>query len=199
MNKFTKSMAAIAVSALIAGPAAALEFDAFYEGEKASVKLSGDGCDKDETKNLDIAMEFVNGFNFDFAEGLFNTGPYTGFWDSALFSFGEEVDGEGTFIISKPGKTSLDAPKEAAMDVSEDVWTALEAILGDYGFDNCKKFDIFLAEVTTIKKFNTKWSKDGDVAEVKLEVESKYETTDDKEKKVKLALKSGKMDLIGVD
>jgi len=37
------------------------------------------------------------------------------------------------------------------------------------------------------------------VAEVKLEVESKYETTDDKEKKVKLALKSGKMDLLGID
>ena len=202
MNKFTKSMTAIAVSALVAGPAAALEFDATYAGEKGQIKFSGNGCDTDKLKNVDVVMSFINGFGWDFGDFVeigFESGPDTGYWESSFFSFGEEVEGLGMFIISKPGKTSLDAPKEAVNDISDEIADVLELVLGDYALFNCKNVDLVGIEPTTIKKFDTKWSKDGEKVDVKFEANTKYLDDKGKEKKVQLSVKTGKMDLIDID
>jgi hypothetical protein len=190
MNKFTKSMAAIAVSAMVAGPASAVE----YSTTKATADFSGSGCKSDKGKDLQVFMDF-----------LFGTGaPNTGFWQSTFFSFGDVlVDGEGPFIISKTGKTDADAPKEATMDLGGPEFDALEDEMAAYAEDtaNCKKsigveaynFD------TQITMFTAKWSKNGDKVSVKMKAEGTYEDTKGKDKKAQLKVNAKNMERILVD
>ena len=178
MNKFTKSLVAVAVSALVAGPA----FGETWSGSKAQVKFSGSGCKADKAKNLDM--------NF-YAEGG-TSGPNSGFWESSIFSFDGLVGGEGTFTVSKTGKTIEDAPKMATNDLFWDEYYALEDAMADYS-DGCKDADGYNYD-TLIKKFDTKWSKDGEKAKVQMQAEGTYENTKGKSKKIKLKVNSGEMD-----
>lgn len=189
MNKFTKSMAAIAVSAMVAGPASAVE----YSTSKATADFSGSGCKSDKGKDLQVFMDF-----------LFGVGaPNTGQWFSQFFDFGDEIDGTGPFIISKTGKTADKAPKEATMDLGKDEFNAMEVEMADYAgdTDNCKKssgFDAYNFD-TQITKFTAKWSKNGDKVSVKMKAEGTYEDTKGKDKKVQLQVNAKNMERILVD
>ena len=203
MNKFTKSMAAIAVSALIAGPAAALEFDALWTGEKAEVKLSGDGCDGAKFKKLDVATWMANepydidaiGIGFD----AYTTGPNTGVYEVEIlggFGVGEDFFGEGVFVISKNGKKVEDAPKKAALGMSELTFEAIEDALDAYGISECKKFDFLEFDLTQVTKGSAEWSKDGERLQAKIRVDSQYKDDDGKDKNVKVNVDTGKMDIV---
>jgi hypothetical protein len=201
MNKFTKNVTAFALSALVAGPAAALELDQLYSGEKAEVKFTGGGCDSSKFNKLNIDMYMATAlFTID-PPGIqvFNSGPNTGAYAVDIFGwFGvdEDLFGFGSFIISKNGKKVTDAPKKATLGMSLETFDEIESALDLYAIGNCKKFDIIEADVAQITKNAVEWSKGGDRLEGKVTVESQYKDDKGNSKKVKVNLKTGKMDAV---
>jgi hypothetical protein len=200
MNKFTKNVTAFALSALVAGPAAALEFDTLHVGEKAEVKFSGANCDGSKFNKLDIMMYMYNTpFNINPGFLDYTNGPNTGIYETEIlggFGVGEDFFGFGTFIISKNGKKVADAPKKATLGMSAETFLAFKVALEAYGIDKCKKFDIFQADLTQITKNAVEWSKGGDRLNGKLTVETQYTDDGGKDKKIKVNIKTGKMDRV---
>jgi hypothetical protein len=195
MNIFAKSMTAIAISALVAGPAAAVEFDLNWVGTDGSIKLSGDNCSVDKDKNLTVDMEmFGDGFTVDPIGLDFDAGPNTGLFDA--FVEGVELgefDGEGTFVIEKRGKTADDFPLRATLGVSSDLFLNVIEELEDYAEFACNE----VVEVDFIGCQQTKghadWSKDGEQLQVKVQIVCKYLDDGGKVKKVQARVVSGKL------
>ena len=197
MSKFSKTMAAIAVSALLAAPAAALEFDEVWEGRNARANLSGAGCSSDNTNNIDMVAE-MNNFPFlvdpDLAD--FTSGPNTGIWDAALFIFNNEVDAEGTFVISRNGNTATDAPKKAAVGVSNDAFIALAQTVGVYAASECSRFVEFLDVTCQVTRGEAKWGRNGDRLNVKMDMQCMYLDDREKTRNVWLRINSGNLDRV---
>ena len=136
MNKFTKCMTTIAVSTLLAWPAAALEFDATYAGAKHSIKFSGNGCGE----NFNNLLGQVHVANHSFNTDVGFSGPNTGYWAAnitTLLELGFDWFGDGHFIISKNGKTVLDWPKKATMGVSNATFANLVGVAATHAV-TCK-------------------------------------------------------------
>ncbi len=197
MNKFTKSMTAFAVSALIAGPAAAVEFDVFYSGSKAKVSYKAADCKSANEKNLDMTVDmFGDGFIVDPDDLDFDAGDNTGLWEVTVFSFAESLDGEGLFIISQTGKTKDDAPIKATMDVSQETHGELiNAIDGYLNSGVCKDGKVveLFPSSCQITKGDAKWGKKGETLTVKMDMQCQYENDKGKDKSVTLKILSGKM------
>ena len=197
MKKFTKSMTAIAVSALVAGPAAAVDFDVYYVGDKAEVKLSAGGCKSEKEKNLAVGIYmFGDAFGIDPLGLAFDAGRNTGLWEADT-DFGGVVDAEGLFVISKPGKTVFDAPKQATADVSDSTYWNMVGAVDDYlTFGDCKDIQELFGSECQVTKNDVKWSKDGEKVSWKTDMKCPYVTTKDKEKTATLSFKSNNMDLV---
>ena len=192
MNKFTKCMTTIAVSALLAGPAAALEFDANYGGAKHSIKFSGPGCG-DKFNKL-IGQVHVS--NFPFPVDFFTSGPNTGYWAAnitTLADLGFDWFGEGTFIISKNGKTVLDWPKKATLGLSNSTFANLVGVAATHAV-TCKNFVEFVGESCQQTKGDAKMSKNGDELKYKMDMECMYLNDNAKLQKTKIKLDSGKLE-----
>ena len=194
MSKFSQSMAAIAVAALVAGPAAAqLEFDVTWAGSRARANLSGSGCSADNRNNLDMIVEMANA---PVEVPDFVTGPNTGIWDSSIFLFGEEVDGEGTFVISKNGNTVLDAPKKAAMGPSDNFFLALVSVVGEYAVESCSKLVAFDGDLCTVTRGEAMWTRKGERLNVKMDMMCQYLHENNKLKNVQLIINSGVLEVV---
>lgn len=188
MSKFTKSLTAIAVSALVAGPAAAVDFDDLWQGSKGNIKLSGSNCKGAKAKNLDVMMYAYGD------EGEFFFGPNTGFWEVEIFAFGESVDGEGIFTVSQTGKTSADFPKKAEFGPDSFTATGLVELMAEYAEDECKNFVGFNFGACQVTKNDGKWGKSGDQLSVKWDVKCTYEDDKGKDKNVQMKIKTNNMD-----
>ncbi len=204
MNKFTKSMTAIAVSALIAGPAAAVDFDVTWSGSKAKVSFKAADCKSASENNLDMTINmFGDGFIVDPVDLDFDAGGNTGLWESTLFSFGYSFDDEGLFIISQTGKTKADAPKKATMDVSDESHLDLIGAIDDYltNSGQCKAGKIveLFPSTCQITKGDAQWSKKGEKLEVRMDMQCEYDNDKGKRKNVTLNISSGKMASIAID
>ena len=184
MKKFTKTLVAAATLALVSGPALAVN-GYYYDGNKASIKLSGGGCKTDRENNVDMEIMFHSGMG----------GHNTGYWQSSLFRFGNEIDGEGPLIISKTGRTAEDAPRRATMDVGGDEFYALFQVLEYYAMDECKDFDGMGWDYNQITRFDAAWSKNGEQVDVRLDAQTMYYNTNDREKNLKFRLRSGRLNL----
>ena len=180
MTKFTKTLVALATTALIAGPASAQQ----YGGNKANSKLSGNGCKAETERNLDVLFYFDLGTD----------GHNTGWWYADIFRFGEAVDGEGPLIISKPGRTSDDAPKRATMDLTEDNFYGLSDKMGDFAED-CRNFEFFDHFYTQITRFDAAWSKNGEMVDVKLDATGMFTNSQKRMKKISYKFRTGKMEI----
>ena len=178
--KFTKTLIAIATTALICGPASAQQ----YSGGNAKSKLSGNGCKAETERNLDVLFYFDLGTD----------GHNTGWWYADIFRFGEAVDGEGPLIISKPGRTSDDAPKRATMDLTEDNFYGLSDKMGDFAED-CRNFVDFDIYYTQITRFDAAWSKNGEMVDVKLDAKSMFENDKGRMKNLSYRFRTGKMEI----
>jgi hypothetical protein len=197
MSKFSISMAAIAVSALVAGSAAAIEFDAVWIGSTAKANLTGAGCTADNTKNLDMAVEMINApviIDPDFSN--FITGPNTGIWNASLFLFGDELDGSGTFVISRNGNTVFDAPKKAAVGPSDNFFLTLVAIVGEYAVESCSKLVEFDGDLCTVTKGDATWTKKGERLSMKMDMKCQYLDDKGRDKTVQLKINSGKLEIV---
>jgi hypothetical protein len=185
-------MAAIAVSALISGPASAIEDDVIYSGSKAVTIWNGSGCSSHKDKDQSMSILMTPNIEFD---GLLDVGKDTGYWFAEIFDIGDIEDtGNGPFMISKPGKTVKDAPKKATMDLSRNTFIEITTEMGVYAASACKNFDEFAEDSTQIKKFEAKWSKNGEKLKVNLEVESNYLNDKGNLKKVKFKVNSKQLD-----
>jgi hypothetical protein len=192
VNIFAKSMTAIAISAFVAGPAAAVEFEGTWIGEDGSVKLSGDNCSVDKDKNLFVDMEmYGDGFLID---EDFDSGPNTGIFDMAVegLELGE-FDGEGTFVIEKRGKDVTEAPLRATLGVSSDFFANVIDELFEYGVISCKNFEAQEPFGCQQTKGHADWSKDGEQLQVKVQVVCKFIDNNEKVKKVQARVVSGKL------
>jgi hypothetical protein len=183
MDKFTKYMAAIAVSALVAGPVSAET----YSTTKASSALSGKGCKADKTKDLQLTIDF---------NSLGVAGPSTGVWQSTFFDFGTVVNADGTFIVSTPGKTIDDAPKQATMDLSNDMYNNMQTALANFAA-TCKNAAGYNGDAQIIK-FDAKWSKNGDKVSVKMQGQGTYNDTKGKSNTVDVNVDAKNMELVVV-
>jgi hypothetical protein len=198
MNILAKCMTAIAISALVAGPAAAVEFNVSYVGTKGSIKLWGSGCSDDRDKNLAVNMAmFGSGFIVDPDALDFDSGPNTGLFDAFIegVELGE-FDGEGTFVIEKRGKDVTEAPKRAVLGLSEDFFGNVVDEMADFAAVECKNFEDFSYASCQQVKGSADWSKDGQQLKFKVEVECYYLDTGDKSQKVQVRIVSGKLDWI---
>ena len=178
MSKFTKTLVAATISGLVSTSALAVDNGCAFgvyqtaQGKQAKLQISGQKCDKFKA-DLDMTL-FVE------CDG---GGANTGYWQSSVFDFGLEGNGEGPYIASKPGKTLV-------MDVSD--ISNFEFTMDDYVFENCSKgneegynFD------TVLKKFEAKISKNGDKVKVQWDSEGTYlDGVKDKDRKVKTKLKA---------
>ena len=97
-------------------------------------------------------------------------------------------------MISKPGKTVKDAPKKATMDLSLNTFIEITTSMGVHAPLYCKNFVEFAEETTQIKKFEAKWSKNGEKLKVNLDVESNYLNDKGNLKKIKFKVNSKQLD-----
>ena len=197
MNKFTKCMTAIAVSALLAGPAVALDFDANYAGTKGQVKFSGSGCSGDNHKDLVVTTRAYNFPAFGMPEG--GSGPNTGQWTANFVGLPFPFPGSGSFIISKNGKEVLDWPKKATFGLSDGTFGGLVNEVGNYAFVECKNISLipgFDPASCQQTKGDAKMSKDGDQLKYKLDMQCMYENDKGNDKKVQVRVTSGRLDRI---
>jgi hypothetical protein len=198
VTTFSKSMAAIAVAAMVGGPAAAQEegeFDVFWAGSRARANLSGSGCKADNRNNLDMLVEMSNAsVTMDPDAADFLTGPNTGIWDSSIFLFGEEVDGEGTFVISKNGNTVLDAPKKAAMGPSDNFFLALVNIMAEYAALECSKLVAFDGDLCTVTRGDASWGRQGERLTMRMDMRCPYLDSNGRDKTVQLKINSGPLE-----
>jgi hypothetical protein len=190
MGKFTKTLVAVAVAGLVAGGPA--QAGGLYASSKAVIKITASNCITDKLSPLDMNLLLVGG------EG---GGSNIGFWESELFSFGDEIDGGGPFIAAKP-VTKL------AMGMTPEAYFAMEELMEEYLFgfndakdkENCKaerldgdglEFNFGDADITT---FQTKVSKNEERAKLTLRVSGSYHDIGAiKDRNVKLVVKSGTM------
>ena len=180
MNTFTKTLIAIATTALICGPASAQQ----YVGVKATSKLSGNGCKAETERNLDVLFYFELGTD----------GHNTGWWYADIFRFGMAIDGEGPLIISKTGRTYEDAPKRATMDLSGDNFYGLSEKMGDFA-EGCRDFQVFDPNYTQITRFDAAWSKNGEMVDVKLDATGMFTNSQKRMKKISYKFRTGKMEI----
>ena len=181
MKKFTKTLVAAATLALVSGPTLALAD--YYDGGNASVRFSGNGCKTDRENNIDVEMR------------LTTFGHNTGDWESSFFRFGEAADGEGPLIVSRPGRTSEDAPRKATMDLSEDHFYALADRIGLYAENECRDFGGFDSDYTQVTRFDASWAKNGDVVTVRMDAKSMYYNTNDRDRNLTVRINTGRMNL----
>ena len=196
MNKFTKCMTAIAVSALLAGPAAAFGLDATYAGTKHSIKFSGPGCGE----NINKLPGAVYVSNISYGTDFFATGPNTGYWDANITTFadlGFDWFGMGTFIVSKNGKTVLDAPKKATLGLSSSTFLNLVGVAATHAL-TCKNFVSFAEETCQQTKGDANMSKNGEQLKYKMDMECHYLNDKANLKKTKIKLNSGTLEFLGI-
>jgi hypothetical protein len=198
VTTFSKSMAAIAVAAMVGGPAAAQgEFDETWAGTKARVNLTGAGCKAATGKNLDMTVEMANFpiiVDPDFAD--FISGPNTGLWNASIFVFDADFGGQGTFVIYKNGNTVLDAPKKAAVGPSDNFFLDLVSLVGDYAVSECSKLVEFDGDLCTVTRGDASWARKGERLTVKMDMRCQY--LDDKErlKNVQVKINSGPLEVV---
>ena len=124
------------------------------------------------------------------------TGPNTGVWDSSIFLFGEEADGEGTFVISKNGNTVLDAPKKAAMGPSDNFFLALVSVVAEYAAEECSKLVFFDGDLCTVTRGEASWGRQGERLTVKMDMRCQYVDDRERLRTVQLRINSGPLDII---
>jgi hypothetical protein len=192
MGKFTKTLVAAAIAGLVAGPAQA---GGFYGSERGVIQISGSNCITERVSPIPMTMLLLGG------EGGESN---IGFWESDLFSFGadpEEFDGDGPFIAATP-VTRL------TMGMGPLRYDAMEEFMDEYIFsfndakekDTCRSVDDFNFSNTDITQFDTKVSKNESRARTTLRATGSYYDFDaDKDRKVKLIVKSGTMNRVFVD
>jgi hypothetical protein len=191
MGKFTKTLVAAAIAGLVAGPAQA---GGFYGSERGVIQISGSNCITERISPIPMSMVLVGGEG-----GQSNIG----FWESDLFNFGvpSVEDGDGPFIAATP-VTRL------TMGMGPLRYDAMEEFMDDYILsfndakdkDTCRSVDVFNWSSTDITEFQTRVSKDESRARTTLRATGSYYDFDaDKDRKVKLIVKSGTMNRVFVD
>ena len=198
MNIFNKTLIAAAITGLVAAPA--INADTYVPSavyskvSTGSVKFSGQRCKTLKYKDLDATLYISGGF-----EGFegFEGGPNTSLFFFSMFAFGDSVDGEGPLVASNKLRTYN-------MDVTYDGYADLEDLLDDYliadlegtdSKDGCKTPDGFNYGSLMIDKFETKISKNGSTAKLKMDAQGTYYDDDkDDDKKVQIKVKAN-MDL----
>ena len=188
MSKFTKTLVAAAISGLVSTSAMAADYGcvngvyATAQGKQAKLDINGSKCDKFKLE-ADMTL---------FVSCDFNAGANTGTWESTVFDFGLEGNGEGPYIASKPGKTLV-------MDQSGADLEDFEDFMDDYVFDNCSPDTFGYNYDTVLKKFEAKTSKNGEKVKVRWDSEGTwYDFDKDKDRKVKTKLRAN-LDFVAVD
>ena len=196
MKKLSKTLVAAAISGLLAIPAAhAVDTATYSKLATGSVKFSGSGCKTFNANKLDATLYVSNAFGAGI-EGGIEGGSNTGFFELNMFAFGENLDGDGILVASNKGRTlNMDTGLEGFFD--------LESAMSDYvlGFlpenDGCKDENGYNFD-TVINKYETKLSKNGEKAKLSWDAEGTYEQVKsngkEKDKKVKVRVKTGQMD-----
>ena len=179
MSKFTKTLVAAAISGLVSTSAMAADYGcvngvyATAQGKQAKLDVNGSKCDK---LKVEVDMTLFVGCDF-------NAGANTGTWQSTVFDFGLEGNGEGPYIASKPGKTLV-------MDQSGNDLFDFENFMDDYVANNCENEDGYNYD-TELKKFEAKVSKNGDKVKVRWDSEGTWDELDtEKDRKVKTKLRA---------
>jgi len=126
----------------------------------------------------------------------FLTGPNTGIWQAAIFLFGEELDGEGTFVISKNGNTVFDAPKKAAIGPSENFFLALVSIVGEYAVESCSKLVEFDGDFCTVTRGEASWGRQGERLTTKMDMRCQYLDDRERVKNVQRRINSGPLEMV---
>ena len=183
MSKFTKTLVAAAIAGFVSTSVTAGCIDGNFatpQGKQAKLKITGQKCDKSQLElDMELFLECSGGSN-------------SGTWESTIFDFGLEGNGQGLYIASKP-------EKKLTMDQNAAGYDDFQDYLADYVFENCSKGnpDEFNYD-TTLEKFEAKVSKNGEKVQVQWKSTSTYlDGSKDKDRKVKSKLKA-KLDR-GVD
>jgi len=187
MSKLTKTLVAAAVSGLVSTSAIAATdgcVDGYYAtdtGKTYKLTVTGNKCDK-YVSQAQMALTLSCG-----GEG---SGANSGDWESTVFDFGDEGNGDGPYIASKPGRTLV-------MDQDGDGVDSFEELMDDYvlGFipdnEGCSPDTLGYNDDTLLKKFEGKASKNGEKVKVRWDSEGTYDDLDkDKERKVKAKLRA---------
>ena len=178
MSKFTKTLVAAAIAGFASTSVTAGCVNGFYataQGKQAKLDINASKCDKFKLET-DMTL-FLS---------CTGEGSNTGEWDSTVFDFGLEGNGEGPYIASKPDRTLV-------MDQSGGDFQDFEDFMDDYVFENCSPDNGGYNYDTVLKKFEAKVSKNGDKVKVQWDSEGTYTDFDgnkDKDRKIKTKLKA---------
>ena len=194
MSKFNKTLIAAAITGLMAVPAAhatGVENAVYSKNATGSVKISGNRCKNENINKLDATLYVSNSFGFGI-EGGIEGGPNTGWFEFQMFLFGDSIDGIGPLVASNKGRTLNQDTTADGYDDLEDVM--YDYIFGNLGNEGCKDPDYWNYGSTDITKYETKLSKNGSTAHLKMDAEGTYyDDAKNKDQKAKIKV-SAKMD-----
>ena len=189
MSKFNKTLIAAAITGLMAVPAAHAVDNAVYaKNATGSVKFSGQRCKNENVNKLDATLYVSDAFGFGI-EGGIEGGSNTGFFEFQMFLFGDTIDGVGPLIASNKGSTLNQDTTQDGYDDLEDAF--YNYIFGNLGNDGCKTPDYWNYGSTQITRYETKLSKNGSTAKLKMDAEGTYYDYDkNKDKKASVKVQA---------
>ena len=190
MSTLMKTVIASVLAVAVTGPAAAdpLLFPGIYVGDNLRVQIAPQGCKKFKTDKLPSQLVFDSAPTARQAGNFALTG-YT------VLGTG---DIDGVWIEKKVEKDLTLAVDSADVgNCIAGVCTGIAEQIQDWlAFETCGAMTDIQSDLLTVTKGQVKLSKDATVAKIDIMVEGEYLNTDLNAKKVKVKVKSTKMDYV---
>ena len=196
MSKFTNTLIATAVAAVLAAPAIADVPTGplgAYTGSKTTADIKPSGCSNAKEKDLDTVVGFG-----DVEDGFIEFFPGAACWSTNIFLFNDEASLRGLEVTRSTDKKTLEA-KEVTMSLTgsslHDVLDEMADYLDSTDAAKCEwdGDENDLEDNAYVKKGRGKFSKNQEKLNVEMEVETQYTGKKDKLKKITARIK-GKLD-----